>query len=90
MYAIADSLAVEDITIKARQILHERMEDVIDEKDTPRKLSIVEIYNMRVERTQFHLNNMIAMFNKACEQPSKETYRGDLPPWRMADLCSTS
>ena len=73
MYAIADSLAVEDIKIRARQIVHERMEDEIEEKETPRNLSFVEIYKMRVERTEFHLNNMIAMFNKACEQSSKET-----------------
>ena len=73
MYAIADSLAVEDITIKARQMVNERIEDVVEEKGKPRNLSVVEIYKMRVERTEFHLNNMIAMFNKACEQSSKET-----------------
>jgi len=67
MYAMADSLAVEDIKIQARQMVHEKMEDIIEEKETPRKLSIVEIYKMRVERTAFHLNNMIAMFNKWTE-----------------------
>ena len=73
MYAIADSLAVEDIKIQAQQMLHEKMEDAIEEKETQRKLSLVEIYKMRVERTQFHLDNMIAMFNKACESSNKET-----------------
>ena len=73
MYAIADALAVEDIKTKAQQMLHEKMEDIIKEKGMPRQLSFVEVYKMRVERTKFHLKNMIAMFNKACEQPAKET-----------------
>ena len=73
MYATADALAVEDIKIKAQQVLHKKMEDVIKKKEMPRQLSFVEIYKMRVERTKFHLKNMIAMFNKACEQSAKET-----------------
>jgi len=72
IYAIADSLAVEDIKIKARQMVHEKIEDVIKGDDTPRELSFVEVYKMRTERTDFHLKNMIAMFNKACEQSDKE------------------
>lgn len=73
MYAIADSLAVEDITIKSRQMFTEHIEDKIKGENIPRELSFVELYKFRTDRTAFHLNNMIAMFNKACEQPSKDT-----------------
>jgi hypothetical protein len=73
MYAIAESLAVEDIKVKAGQMSSEYLEDKLKGENTPRGLSTVELYKMRTERTDFHLNNMIAMFNKACEQPYKDT-----------------
>jgi len=68
MYAVADSLAAEDIRIKVRQMITEKIGD-----RSKTGLDYTEIYNMRTERTAFHLSNMIAMYNKACEQPSKDT-----------------
>jgi hypothetical protein len=73
MYAIADSLAVEDLKIQAMQMSSEYLEDKFKGENTPRELSTAELYKIRTERTTFHLNNMIAMFNKACEQPYKDT-----------------
>jgi hypothetical protein len=71
MYAVADSLAVEDVKIQSRQMVQEHLEGKIG-GGPPRDLSAVEMYKKRTERTAFHLKNMIAMFNKVYEQPRKD------------------